>query len=357
MARPPFQNAMPPGPPLMAPPPPQLPPGWTEHFGKDCTSSSKDSEIAAPDGVTRYYYNAATQQSTYVRPMIPTAPASFPPFPPNGVSHSMQPSYVQAGPSSAPPPAKKPKKEKPRNRVPIPDTTWTRVTTNEGNVFYFEKESKRSEWTVPEEIKEAVAALEAEETARKEAELVVKREEAEREAQEVLKEQERVREEIRQEQRRKVQAKAEMERKRKDREEDEQPADPPTTNGHAEGETDKADGEGEDGAMGPVDAEDEEAWMKAVAAEFAESDAAAQKEQEDAKERTQHNAEEAAKQVFAVPDKVKVTIEEGRALFKVNQRLRVRTDRRPSCTKRIFRHSLRGTNHFRSSSTILDTCF
>ncbi len=62
---------------------------------------------------------------------------------------------------------KKKKKEKPKDKVPIPGTTWTRVKTTEGNVFYFDKETKLSEWTVPESIKAEVAALEAEEKARK----------------------------------------------------------------------------------------------------------------------------------------------------------------------------------------------
>lgn len=48
--------------------------------------------------------------------------------------------------------AKKKKKEKPKDKTPVPGTSWIRVKTNEGNVFYMNKETKKSEWTVPEEI-------------------------------------------------------------------------------------------------------------------------------------------------------------------------------------------------------------
>ncbi|WFD30738.1 hypothetical protein MSPP1_001762 [Malassezia sp. CBS 17886] len=51
--------------------------------------------------------------------------------------------------------------ERPREKVPIPDTDgWLRVTTTLGNVFYAQKKTKRSEWTVPEEIAAQVAEME-----------------------------------------------------------------------------------------------------------------------------------------------------------------------------------------------------
>lgn len=55
----------------------------------------------------------------------------------------------------APKKAKK-KKEKPVDKRPIAGTSWLRVTTNEGNVFYTNTETKTSVWTVPDEIKEQV---------------------------------------------------------------------------------------------------------------------------------------------------------------------------------------------------------
>ncbi|KAK8864295.1 hypothetical protein IAR55_001541 [Kwoniella newhampshirensis] len=292
----------PPGPPLGLPPvmpnfPPPLPAGWSEH--------------RAPDGVTPYYYNAQTRESTYIRP------SAFPPFPPTGA-----PPFI--GGSPAPEKENKKKKEKPKDKVPIPGTTWTRVRTNEGNVFYFEKESKRSEWTIPEEIKEEVEKLEAEEQAAKEKAAEEEREKAEQERLEKLKEVERIKLELEEEKKKKAEAaaatKAELEKKRKVREEAE--------NGEADEERESkvqkiengvdGAGEAEEGEeqFAPEDEEDEEAWMKAVAAEFAEADKAMEEEKEANEKQTKQDEEEAAKKVFAVPDKVHVSPEEGRALFK-----------------------------------------
>lgn len=54
--------------------------------------------------------------------------------------------------------------ERPKEKVPIPGTDgWLRVTTTHGNVFYAQKKTKRSEWTVPEEIREQVEAMEPKE--------------------------------------------------------------------------------------------------------------------------------------------------------------------------------------------------
>ncbi|CAO1614524.1 unnamed protein product [Sympodiomycopsis kandeliae] len=108
--------------------PPPLPTGWSQH--------------AAPNGQP-YYFNAATGQSTHEHPL----------------------NFGAAGPSatsSVAPPASKPKKEKPKHKDPIPGAPgWIRVTTNLGNIFYTHPESKRSEWTVPDEIKDAVDQMSA----------------------------------------------------------------------------------------------------------------------------------------------------------------------------------------------------
>lgn len=58
---------------------------------------------------------------------------------------------------------KKAKREKPISKTAIPGTSWSRVRTSEGNIFYFNKERKESVWEVPDEIAEAVAELEQEE--------------------------------------------------------------------------------------------------------------------------------------------------------------------------------------------------
>ena len=62
-------------------------------------------------------------------------------------------SAVEASSSSKKP---KKKKEKPVEKLPIEGTSWLRVTTNEGNIFYTNTETKTSVWTVPDEIKEQV---------------------------------------------------------------------------------------------------------------------------------------------------------------------------------------------------------
>ncbi|KAG8916342.1 hypothetical protein FRC01_003219 [Tulasnella sp. 417] len=61
---------------------------------------------------------------------------------------------------------KKAKRERPVSKTAIPGTSWSRVKTSEGNIFYFNKGKKESVWEVPEEIAEAVAELEQEEEER-----------------------------------------------------------------------------------------------------------------------------------------------------------------------------------------------
>ncbi|PKI84309.1 hypothetical protein MVES_001534 [Malassezia vespertilionis] len=52
--------------------------------------------------------------------------------------------------------------ERPKEKVPIPGADgWLRVTTTHGNVFYAQKKTKRSEWTIPDEIRDHVEAMEA----------------------------------------------------------------------------------------------------------------------------------------------------------------------------------------------------
>lgn len=251
-----------PGPPAMPNFPPPLPAGWSEHN--------------APDGVTKYYYNSNTKESTYTRP-------SFAPLP-----------QTAGGPSEVK--EKKKKKEKPKQKVEVPGTTWTRVTTSEGNVFYFEKESKRSEWTVPEEIKDAVAAMDQVERDEKERAEREKKEQEEKERIERIKERERIR----------LQIEEEREKKRKIREENGEDAEE-----DRESKVPKKDYE-------PENEEDSEAWSKAVAAEFAELDAATKAKEEENKAEAEREEQEAAKKVFSAPGKVNVTVAEGRALFKAS---------------------------------------
>ena len=55
------------------------------------------------------------------------------------------------------------KKEKPLVKTPIPGTEWLRVITSEGNTFYSHKLRKESVWGIPEEIRSAVEGLQTEE--------------------------------------------------------------------------------------------------------------------------------------------------------------------------------------------------
>ncbi|KAG8910155.1 hypothetical protein FRC01_006498 [Tulasnella sp. 417] len=119
-----------PGPPPSLPPSP-LPPGWTES--------------TSPTGHS-YYYHAATNQSTYVRP-LPVHGQSFP-LP-----------VMEQESSSTSKKKKKAKRERPVSKTAIPGTSWSRVQTSEGNFFYFNEEKKQS-------IAEAVAELEQEEEER-----------------------------------------------------------------------------------------------------------------------------------------------------------------------------------------------
>ncbi|KAG8981477.1 hypothetical protein FRB90_007217, partial [Tulasnella sp. 427] len=120
------------------PPPPPLPLGWTEH--------------TAPTGHS-YYYHAATNQSTYVRPL-----------PVVGQVAASAAEPERSAPSSSK--KKKVKQERPIAKSLIPGTEWSRVKTSEGNTFYFHKGKRESVWEAPEEIMEALAEFELEEEER-----------------------------------------------------------------------------------------------------------------------------------------------------------------------------------------------
>ena len=228
--------------------------------------------------MTKYYYNATTKESTYTRPVA--------------VFGQQPAASAGASASSEPKKPKKEKKEKAKEKVPIGETGWQRVTTNEGHTFYFHKETKRSEWTVPDEIAGEVKKMdeEAERLKREEAEREKAKKEEERLAR--IREVERIRAEIAEE------------RKRKAAEEEQAPAK-------------KAKVEADEEKYAPEGEEDEEAWQRAVAAEFAEKDQKAKEDEAEAQEKLKEEEAEAAKKVFAVPKQVNVSLDEGRALFKV----------------------------------------
>ncbi|KAI0254742.1 Hsp90 protein-domain-containing protein [Lactifluus subvellereus] len=238
--------------------PPPLPPGWTEHVG--------------PAGQI-YFFNVATGESTYVRP-LPALPVNTP------------------------------KKEKPKLKTPIPGTDWLRVTTNQGNVFYTNKAKKESVWTVPDEIKEAVELLEKQEEDDKVRIGGGSHEEAQRNADvEQQREIERVRMEVQEVVKRKV--------------EDISPLDEiviskkPRVGDQTEDEAGEAEGTEDD------EESEEEDWQKEAAAQLAKEAEEAKRKQQEEDERAEEarQVKESAPQL-PIPDRVDLSIEEGKALFK-----------------------------------------
>lgn len=293
-----------------------------------------DLSFVAPSG-TAYYYNNITKQSTYTRPLPTGFAPSFPP--PNlhptlphigGVPGAVPPLMAPSLGAQQPVVEKKKKKEKPKEKIPIPGTNWTKVITTENNVFYAEKETKRSSWTVPEEIKEQVEAYESSVKAEKLKLEEQEKLEKEKKRLEEIKDRERIRlelenekqQQIEDEKRKKREADKERERKRKEREgelsDGDQDSDRPSK--VAKTGQDEADDEDDDeGAIGPVDEDDEEAWQKAVAEEIAKENAEKEKAKKEAKAERKAKEDDAKNKVFQAPVAVQLNPDEGKALFKV----------------------------------------
>ncbi|CAA7259746.1 unnamed protein product [Cyclocybe aegerita] len=210
------------------------------------------SEHIGPTGVP-YYYNAFTRESTYTRPA--------PPIP---VPQSDQI-----------------KKEKPLLKTPIPGTDWLKVTTTEGNIFYSHKVRKESVWVVPEELKPVLEALQAQERGGNEentsSEGKKTKDKAKRKADESVPLDEIV-----------VNKKAKVE-------------------DEAEEDDEESDSD-----------EEEEDWQREAAAQLA---AEAQEERKRAEMENGREAEQEAQRARAaadivIPERVDLSIEEGKALFK-----------------------------------------
>jgi hypothetical protein len=218
-----------------------------------------------------YFFNTSTGESTYVRP-LPALPA----------------------PAS--------KKEKPKHKIPIPGTDWLRVTTNQGNVFYTNKTKKESVWTVPEEIKDAVELLNNQEEDEKVRSGKQAQEKPRRDADaEEEREIERVRMEVQEVVKRKA--------------EDISPSDEVISKKLRVG--DQVENKAEE-VQGIEDGEEseEEDWQREAAAQLAKE---AEEEEEKRKEEEAEEArktKESAPQLL-IPDRVDLSIEEGKALFKV----------------------------------------
>ena len=267
--------------------PPLLPPGWTEHVGRSHSRSTVRSPTlrnTGPGGQP-YYFNVYTSESTYVRP-LPAFPA-------------MNPAVA------APPLAQKPVKDKPLVKTPVPGTDWIRVKTTQGNTFYSHKVEKQSVWTVPDEIKDAVEALEKEE--QDAAEQLTR--EQEEEATKV--ETERVKAQI---------AKETAKRKAQDP----VPVDEVVISKKARVDDEPEDDEMDDEDEDSDDDGEEEEWQKEAAAQLAAEaeELEKQKKEEEEAEQKRIKDEETLKEEYKtqqlnMPAKVDLAPEEAKALFKV----------------------------------------
>ena len=248
--------------------------------------------LYAGPGGQPYYYHAASQQSTYVRPL-----PAFPVVPP---------------PTVQPP---KKKKEKPLVKKPIPGTEWLRVTTTKGNTFYTHKERKESVWVAPEEIKEGLVELErteAHDAEQARLEQQTKEEEAMKVEREMEEEVDRI--------------KAEVQGLVKRRKRDElEPLDEVVITKKVRVEED----DGEEAEIGENEHEEEEAeeteteteedWEKEAAAQLAAEAEAEKKRREEEAKRVKEAEEAEAKraQPLSMPDRVDLSLDEAKALFKV----------------------------------------
>lgn len=216
-----------------------------------------------------YYYNVQTKESTYIRPL-----PSFQNIPP------VQPSK---------------KKERPLTKTQIPDTDWIRVKTTEGNVFYSHKVKKQSIWSVPDEIKDAVAQLELNEKKAGEGEHLMQAEE--------MLEVERVKAEIKDT------------AKRKAGETEDTHLDEVVITKKIKVEEAPEDEDEED------ESEEEEEWQREAAAQLAaEAEEEKKRAEEEARQEAEAELKRAKEAQIVMPEKVDLSIEEAKALFKVDKR-------------------------------------
>jgi transcription elongation regulator 1 len=201
-------------------------------------------------------------------------------------------------------PATASQKEKPKLKTPIPGTDWLRVTTNQGNVFYTNKAKKASVWTVPDEIKDAVELLEKQEEDDKVRAGRPPQEETQMDDVEAeqKREIERVRMEVQEVVKRKVEdisLSDEIVISKKPR-----VGDQVGSKGEEVDDTD--DGE---------ESEDED-WQREAAAQLAkEAEEEKRQREEDEKAEEARKTKENVPQL-TMPDRVDLSLEEGKALFK-----------------------------------------
>lgn len=247
-------------------------------------------------------------------------------------------------PAAAAPPTKKAKKEKPLVKTPVPGTPWLRVITTEGNTFYTHTSEKRSVWTVPEEIKDAVEALERQEALKKV-------EDARRAEEERAREVERIQNEV-----------TEMVGKRKAEE-------PVPVDEYVVTKKAKVDEEDEDEEVEDEGEEsEEEEWQREAAAQLATEAEEEERRREEEKKQQEEEArklKEAEKQKGSaqlnMPERVDLSLDEAKALFKVGEtRVEINVIVNLPCPFRLFsgrRTSIPytlGTHLYPSSSQTLD---
>ncbi|KAE8445071.1 hypothetical protein EG329_013786 [Mollisiaceae sp. DMI_Dod_QoI] len=149
-----------------------LPEGWTEH--------------KAPTGHS-YYYNAATKQSTYTRPVAAPVPEAPVPPPTNPSQSFLQYQTIEGQPSAGttfgsfpagqphggrggfrggrgghdrPRDARPQPTDKPISRHPIPDNEpWFLIHTKLGRRFVYNGAKDQSFWRIPDKLKDGILAL------------------------------------------------------------------------------------------------------------------------------------------------------------------------------------------------------
>lgn len=202
-------------------------------------------------------------------------------------------------------------------KTPIPGTEWLRVKTTEGNIFYSHKVNKQSVWTMPDEIKDAIEAFEHAEE-HKNAQANQQQQAKEKEVQKLSFEEEQELKRL----------KAEMHGIVKRKAEEPQPLDEVVISKKArvvEDEDDEDDGDEneneDDNGNEEEDSEEEEEWQREAAAQLAaeaeekkklEEETKVTKEAEEAKQ-----TQEKERSQLNMPNRVDLSVEEAKALFKV----------------------------------------
>lgn len=204
------------------------------------------------------------------------------------------------------------KREKPLLKKLVPGTDWLRVITNQGNIFYFNKSRKESAWTAPGDILELVAAMEQQE-----------KEDKQKAQQDMLDKAARAEETKQMEVDR---IKKEMKGIIKRKADEETPLDELVIAKKARVEDEDED---EDEDEGSSEEDEEEEWQREAAAQLAAEAEEEHKRQEEERKRKEEEERQKEKEtemqrvqaagLINMPEKVDLSIEEAKALFKVSR--------------------------------------